>query len=245
MLLFVSVMGCASHVTFRVVDAETNLPLEGATITAEYEPIWIGYLAQIRIEPKVATTDAKGLVSMWISKPDYIGAESDGYLHYWGAIYKETPPWPFKSATMHLYAEPAPQVVLIVPDGYRGPIEVREHFPSLIKSEGHRYFEFRVVPGEVIDLKNVPPQSSYASITFTSCRYASGRLISGETENHFYGNGPASDEIAVRRVSDEPFRQGHAESVVVTYVIGTHADWIDMRAKLNLPIPRFPTTRGR
>lgn len=232
--------GCVSRVTFHVVDAETNLPLAGATVTAEYEPIWIGYLAQIPIEPKVGTTDANGLVSMWLSKPDGVTAACDGYLHYWGDIYKETPAWPFKDATLHLYAEPAPQVILIVPDGYRGPIEVREHFPSVVKSEGRRRFEFRVVPGQVVDLKNVPPSSNYDSITFTSCRYESGQRIAGESVNHFFWNGPAADEIAVRRVSDDPGR--HGENVVVTYVIGTLADWIDMRTKLSLPIPHFPMT---
>jgi hypothetical protein len=245
LLLFVYVTGCASHVTFQVVDAETNLPLAGATVTAEYEPIWIGYLAQIPIDPKVGKADSKGFVSMWLSKPDGITTACEGYLPYWGITFKEVPSWPFKFATLHLYAEPAPQVVLIVPDGYLGPIEVREHFPSLVKSGGRRYFEFRVVPGEVVDLKNVPPHSNYDSITFTSCRYASGQLISEEPENHFDWHGPGSDEIAVRRVSDDLVRQGRAESVVVTYVIGTYADWIDMRAKLDLPIPRFPTTRRR
>ena len=91
-------------VTFRVLDAETEKPIESVTVTAEYEDIWIGYLMKIPVAPTKGTTGADGKTLLLMHEPTgEIDFSKEGYLPYWGnGLHSEIPRWPFNTATCSL-----------------------------------------------------------------------------------------------------------------------------------------------
>src|SRR5437762_8416454 len=180
-------LGCYSYrtITAKVVDAETGQPISGAVVRTDYnQGLW-------HVAPSTSrgVTGTNGTTRIRVAKDPNgipISPEADGYLDYWGdgvypdgrpysTPYTELPRWPFDAVTLSLYAEPAPQVVLIVPDGYTGPIPVGTGYGKRGNPwPGRRIFEVPWKPGRTVSLRDLP-QMNGSPLTVTSVRYASGR----------------------------------------------------------------------
>lgn len=175
-------------VTFIVRDAETHHPIPGAVVSSDYNQ------DPIHLLPRRAhgVTGADGTTRIRVAKDPhgiFIAAEAKGYLDYWaGGVlpdgrrsssdrYTELPRWPFDAVTLTLYAEPAPQVVLVVPDEYTGSIPVSRGYGRRGNPwPGRRVFEFPWEPGKTASLRGLPQMHGLPPMV-TRVRYANGQEV--------------------------------------------------------------------
>ena len=155
-------------VTVTVRDAETGRPIPGAVVSSDYNQ------DPIHLVPRrsYGVTGANGTTRIRVAKDPhgiFIAPEAQGYLDYWaGGVlpdgrrytssqYTELPRWPFDAVTLTLYAEPAPEVVLVVPDGYSGSIPVSTGYGRRGNPwPGRRVFEVPWEPGQTASLRDLP-----------------------------------------------------------------------------------------
>jgi hypothetical protein len=217
--------GCHAYreVEVTVLDAETRRAIGGAHVSVYYGE-W-----PFMPRPDVATTSADGRARLRVAghDPMLITASAPGYMLYWGSGAPsqhahrygptELPSWPFDRITLTLYADPRPQVVLVVPGGYRGFIEVIEQ-PQRggIDAGGRRHFEFMFRLGAPVVIDGVPPHGS-SSVGITDARYENGQSLWIR---------PQPDEVALRLVdAGRP----------MIYLVGTQREWSDARVRRGLP----------
>ncbi len=157
-VLLFQFVGCSFYlpqtVTFRVRDAETKQPLEGADIhTAYMTMLDFGLLFATR-GPTSGRTDADGKLTLVLDPTKdwlWIDAEAEGYLpepHMWGASVKKrlVPHGGLAGGSdfvLDMYKNPAGRVDLTVPDGYRGLVLVRfAAADSPPQRFGQRHFKY-------------------------------------------------------------------------------------------------------
>jgi hypothetical protein len=166
--------GIRRDVDVLVLDAETNRPIEKATVKVGPGPRILHL--PIPIEDTVATTDAAGQST--IAAPSYLfplwinwTVAADGYDSEWQMSEWRSVPskllvdnswlaWR-KRATVHLYRLPGPSVSLMVPDGFRGPLfvdVVPEETPEStpIATTPPRIFTFLAAPNGYVKIAAVP-----------------------------------------------------------------------------------------
>jgi hypothetical protein len=129
--------GIRRNVDVVVLDAETDRPINNANVTVRPGPRMLN--VPIPGDDVIATTDAAGQAT--IATPKYLfpvwidwHVEANGYETAWhmsdgGRVpskFLEKRSWLAwrQQATVRLTRSPGPEVALIVPDGYRGPIFV-------------------------------------------------------------------------------------------------------------------------
>ena len=179
---------CYRTVTVTVRDAETGRVIPGAVVETGYNEA----LTHVAPRPSRGVTGEGGTTRVRVAKDPtgiFIHAEAKGYLDPWaGGVYPngrpyvsspytELPAWPFDAVTLTLYAEPAPSVVLVVPDGYAGPIPVGRGYGRRGNPwPGRRVFEVLWEPGQTASLRGIP-QMSFSPPTITHVRYVGGQEI--------------------------------------------------------------------
>lgn len=190
-------VGCQRHrtgtytyqtVTTVVRDAETGNAIPGAIVRTDYNE------GPLRVPPVRfdAVTDTRGIARIRVARDEQgisIIPVATGYLNYWaggaypdgrptlGSPYTELPRWPFDAVTLTLYAEPPPEVVLVVPDAYTGIIPVSTGYGRRGNPwPGRRRFEVPWKPGRTAWLRDVPQMHGLPPIV-TRVRYASGQEV--------------------------------------------------------------------
>lgn len=119
-------------VTVTVIDAESNAPIRGAQVELSYphvmclnppRDIACETGSDGRVEIEVATFDVK----WWrVSSPGYITDDSDHITDRPGDGRVGSPGHPHE---FRLYREPEPEIVVVIPTGYVGPVLI-DFIPS-------------------------------------------------------------------------------------------------------------------
>jgi hypothetical protein len=158
--LLLSQCGClslhSSHpVRISVKDAESDVPLSTATVDIGYQTIRI---APVWNFPKSqsAATNAEGLASLNVAevKGQMLSVEASGYqpFKHYGGI------WIGNNLDVRLYRLPPPQITVVVPDGYRGPLKL-DFRPSSRWVQGHagqRSFTFNATNNGYVEIEASP-----------------------------------------------------------------------------------------
>jgi hypothetical protein len=218
-LLALAIEGCLP-ITITLKDAETNRPLVAAHVKAEFDPF------PFRHSPVCGVTGREGKVTLFCPNyPDGLQISKDGYAPLWFTLYKKR--WcdgiagtRRSSFTVYLYSEPVPEVVLSLPNSYRGAIMVREYAPHFVSGlSGRRSFEFHAKAGELTDIKGVPfsTGSALGYVCFSQAQYEDG------TPLPILGTGPQDMGLGIRCV---PWRiRSHTDYADVMYIVGTLQDF--------------------
>jgi hypothetical protein len=167
--------GCAVYtlrpVDVVVVDAESGKPVQGAEVGVDYLALFI----LNRPWPASGKTDSQGKTSLWVanfhdgsenwsaSAPDYLPFQSGGM----GSDSRNripcdlVPPGGSAAtgpAVIHLYRKPAARIMVIVPDGYRGPLKIDLHpVPEFMAKEpGARQFTFSASSNGYVGIQATP-----------------------------------------------------------------------------------------
>ncbi len=249
-LWLICITGCSSYrtVTVRVVDAETGELIPNATLQTYRHEGWPFWEQQ-----EVKTYAAPNGVARVRAIKDPLGAVSivpraAGYLPYWAGDadadgkpipdwrMTELPPWPFRRVTLTLYSKPEPKLVLIVPDNYRGLVQLSMPVGCRPAVNGVRRFEFVLVPGTRV---RVPALPQGPQLPIDQVRYASGTPVpraaraAPETVTLRHGWGghvPLPDVRKGKGNNIQLIKLRKPELYIEVYVIGTEADQRRARA---------------
>jgi hypothetical protein len=170
-----------------VKDADTKQPIPGAEVSVSF-PLADSYLAPSATS---STTDENGLARLSVAPYGdasiFLAVNTKGYVresrflpvltirdiepdHWFKSVQRKTP-----TLTVELYAsEPSPTVELVLPSGYRGPVQVEmriaEDAPSV---PGQRRFSYPVsASGDA--LITGPAVFRYFPLPDFSAKYADG-----------------------------------------------------------------------
>jgi hypothetical protein len=174
-LLFCAIVqGCARFgktIPIAVFDGDIGEPVSGATVSVTYDNMVYGLDlfpphddeektgADGVAKVKVCRTDTILDAMAFASRGATIGVSAPGYLGYGGYPRDYVPPT-FQRRKVNgkdgyavpIYKLPAPQIVIVLPDNYRGPVRITRKFPNRwVQDEpGKRVFEFTAsAQGEV------------------------------------------------------------------------------------------------
>jgi hypothetical protein len=212
--LTVLVSGCAAllyryhPVTIQAIDAETKKPIVGAYAEITYpntQPHRAPYLASGSTgDNGIAELKATGsgiyCARLDISAKGYMHEDEDLSLDAIEAADGGTASKASKASkptfVMELFAEPRPQLELIIPDGTVGPIRVNVHIQDdFVYPAGQRDFRYPVVPPEVTQII-LPPMFRHVSAAAFSGRFANGTELHAtevDTEVGFWWVGAEGD----------------------------------------------------
>jgi hypothetical protein len=184
--LLATLPGCQALHAYRPVtvlacDAETKKPIPGAEVRISYP------LAQSPPWEPVGTTSSDGTVQLKAAPYGDAGilvdAVRSGYMTEQKGFpvdaVKAVSPFRFFSGGSHapdlvveMYAEPLPEVELMLPDGYRGTlkvaVKVRDDAPF---QPGQRQFSYEVPPSGVLEIVG-PPLLRHVYTPDFSARYS-------------------------------------------------------------------------
>jgi hypothetical protein len=120
-----------------VYDAETDAPIPDATVSVHY----LGIYLLGRPESDPATTDDKGMATIWVAAGEHPMWWASAKRHL-NACEGE----PNKDVRVfRLYKSPRPQIAIVVPNGYRGPVKIDMRLVGgrVQENIGKRDFVFR------------------------------------------------------------------------------------------------------
>jgi hypothetical protein len=233
--------GCVafySHrdVTFRVVDGETEEPIPGATVRVGYEP---HYFVLNKPRDRSVKTGSRGGVTVsvakwWVHDGPSFSFAARGYLEHGESarpgerLPHNLIPCPgdaIRCFVIPLYRAPAPQIVLVVADGYAGPVAV-ELLPSAAFStgpKGRRHIELDVPASGYVAIEAGPLLRRHRGLDYRARRAGGAplprpyflrpdehafRWVRSEGNRHLFVVGPASMERQTLRrvmnVTDQP-----------------------------------------
>ena len=158
--------GCARFgrtVPIAVFDGDTGELVSGAKVRVTYDSMAYGW-DLFPPHDDEQTTGADGVAKVKVCRTNTmldamafaardatIGVTAPGYLGY-GGYPKDYVPPTFQRRKVNgkdvyavpIYKLPAPQIVIVLPDGYRGPVRITRKFPNRwVQDEpGKRVFEF-------------------------------------------------------------------------------------------------------
>ncbi|HWP39933.1 MAG TPA: hypothetical protein VNL70_03325 [Tepidisphaeraceae bacterium] len=178
------VCGCVSkRVVVRVYDAETQQPIRGALVTANYSGIYVGDLFPPRQTQSL--TDADGIATLRVRKwrqAAQISASAEGYLPYVPRLALLTLPemrrelrrqqqkLPPDVVELELYRQPWPTVTIVLPAGYRGAVPIHwTRRPGFSHPPGARQFVYHFVPGEPVRMTLAPPLHLVRYTDYDAC----------------------------------------------------------------------------
>src|SRR5436190_521943 len=134
--------GCihfSSTVPVAVLDGDTEQPVPGATVAVGYDGEAFWYSTTPRdVEVK---TGVDGLAKVKVTGAEEGGAvmsvTAPGYIDY-SAYPEKNVPRTFeakevngkKAYAVPIYRLPAPQMVIVLPDGYRGPVRITRKYSN-------------------------------------------------------------------------------------------------------------------
>jgi hypothetical protein len=207
--VFALLGGCNIYrnVTVFVVDAETRSPIAGATVEVYYSSIRTAY-------EDSEQTDRRGRarVRVAVNNGAQLIPSAPGYLP---AIDQERYRGPFdRPATLSLFKEPPPRIVLVVPDGFQGVVRAAEYetlmpqkFPA-----GQRVFD---VPADLTGVTR-----------FTDVPSIGGYHNRGHVDTARFANG---DPLPLARRWDEAdglamWDIGKEPGALTVFVVGSVAD---------------------
>ena len=166
--------GCATSrfVKLSVLDAETGRPVPNAEVRNTWS-IPVGPSRQTERLPggtgRALLTQALGESSLSAGAPGYVDYHYGGVLAsldggpitprwFGGNVGPSSGLWGFRSVVLYLYAGPPAEVVLVVPDGYRGELRTLETYAPVPAGHvaGDRVFEFAADPDGVTPLDGTP-----------------------------------------------------------------------------------------
>src|SRR4051794_26514853 len=146
------VPGCARFgktVPIAVFDGDTGEPVSGAKVSVSYDNMAYGW-DLFPPHDDEQTTGADGVAKVKVCRIDTIldamalasrdatiGVSASGYVGYAGYPKDYVPPT-FQRRKVNgkdayavpIYKLPAPQIVIVLPDDYRGPVRITREFPS-------------------------------------------------------------------------------------------------------------------
>jgi len=201
-------------VQFRVFDAESGKPIAGAKV----ETYYLYVLDPFAPKTASAVTNDHGEAEMKVAVhfPREIDASADGFIAFRSP---PGPPAPDKVFNLWLYRLPQPTVEIVVPNGYRGRLDiVWERSNSLIQEEpGKRRFVFHASANGIAQVKASPLLLDDQLFVFagTSGRYENGAPIPQAD----YRVGP--NDIALRWIDVRWVDNGDHRTI---YVVGTKSD---------------------
>jgi len=167
-VLLAPLSGCSFYlnrpVTFQVRDAETKKPIEGATIEGFYiEALLVARTSLTGWGPTKGVTDRDGKLTLLVDpyKEGFqLNVKAKGYLDYRSGTWatradasRKRFEWKNDHA-VEMYAEPAAELELVFPEGYRGVVLLRfsptEKLPNV---QGQRFFRYDVPPSGVVEIQ--------------------------------------------------------------------------------------------
>ncbi len=188
-LLFLPVAVCVTQcgclaiytrkpVSVLVLDAETDHPIEGATVRVRYSPVGIDLSWPFMVnrpENERRSTDNEGRTEIRVADFAWITwrVGASGYLESSArstdgnrvpiAYHPDTEKIRGRRATIRLYREPRARITVVVPDGYRGPllIEKRASNRWLQGDVNQREFVFPANERGYVDIDATPLLAGY------------------------------------------------------------------------------------
>jgi hypothetical protein len=167
-----ALQGCCRlghKISVAVVDGETNQPIPASTIDViygegpwDYAP-WLFWFRPCEASAQ-AGSDGVARIKLTGAGPRWV-VSAPTYLKYFTDAREEIPDDFVKTEVagkttygIPLYREPAPQMVIIVPDGYRGSVRVTRTLSDrwVQNSPGQRVFEFQASPEGDVQIEATP-----------------------------------------------------------------------------------------
>jgi hypothetical protein len=176
--------GCVkySYETYQVkiIDAEENIPIEGADVS-------IGYMSK-RLFPPLsrAVTNQRGLAELQVADGIYwfVNVSAEGYipfnhtsfmnyyLHRQDLIFQNN-----NELTVLICKKPEPIIEIIVPDGYRGPVILKEYIVDMSPAEvGKRFFSYKMQSNGIFSVKVLPLFYGMDIGSIIKARYENGNV---------------------------------------------------------------------
>ena len=230
-LVFLALPGC--HALYRdrpvsvlVRDAETKAPIPGAEVQIASAS---GHLPKVT----AATTAGDGVArlkvnptaeiayTVLVDAAGYLSDEQDVSVEALRGITPAGGDSPTPTLVVEVFAGPRPTVELVVPTGYRGVLRAQVHgredapYPP-----GQRTFSYAVPANGAVEVVG-PPVFLHGLAPDIRARYADGTPLSRDAKDN---------EVGLRWVN----REGDEH----IFVVGTRAEWDDLRKSLEKNEPR-------
>ena len=232
----VNLAGCIyayEPIDVLVLDAEYDTPIPNAQVNVSYSRHELMLNA-----PKSATglTDKDGRLTIKVAKeypfvswsvdaPGYLPDPGSGrhgphripldWLHTDDASTDDR-----KNAVVRLFREPDPKIIIIVPDGYRGPFGIRMNYLEAFASNvpGKREYVFTASEAGFVEVDAIRILRRINPFTKFEPRYASGEQIPLSFDR--FGSGKKGS-LALRFVDFVP--------IGVVYAVGDWDDFVAVR----------------
>lgn len=209
------------EVTAQVVDGDTAAPLAGAVVDVWHQH---DYLVLNAPRAVTATSDEHGVVTMRVATlvPVVWAISMAGYETQVHQTGHEVVPAEFTGdgegrVRIALFAPPPPEIVIVLPDGHRGPVAVAiDTAPTgLAPSPGVRSLELTAPPDAIVH-GAVPGPFNLIDDQNPAIRmrFADGTLLATASTASY------PDEVRQRRI----FVRFGESATKVLYVVGTAAD---------------------
>jgi hypothetical protein len=168
-ILLVAQPGC-NRVSVAVFDGDTNQPISEAKVEAHYmhKESWLDYTVVdwFRAKDEEATTGANGIARMRVRKPVSLWTfTAPGYLEYNQRSGQDIPQHMDErqiqgknAIAIPLYRQPPPEIWIILPDDYCGPVRITRTPVNrwVQESPGQRTFEFHASATGDVDIESTP-----------------------------------------------------------------------------------------
>jgi hypothetical protein len=244
-------VGCTELVRFRVLDGESMKPVPNATVSLVYDPLTF-------MASRSETTGEDGIASIWasLSKNPDVRVIAAGYLNRSPTVLGPSD-INHGEVVLWLFAEPVPDVVLMVSKGFRGSFTVEEQVIPVVlpQNAGRRSFKFAVSEGCVISFTGIPTGRPAGSNNFMAGRnvgdfravYDDGSPLLGVGPKVYDVQGnprplPEDSDVAVRWISQDFSSSGSVFILRWTYILGTAADARSARRERSPLLLRIPST---
>jgi hypothetical protein len=168
-ILLVAQPAC-NRVSVAVFDGDTNQPISEAKVEAHYmhKESWLDYtiVDWFRAQDEEATTGANGIARIRVRKPVSLWTiTAPGYLEYDQRSGQDIPQQMDErqiqgknAIAIPLYRQPPPEIWIILPDGYRGPVRITQTPVNrwVQESPGQRTFEFHASATGDVQIESTP-----------------------------------------------------------------------------------------
>lgn len=216
-------------VTAQVVDGDTAAPLAGATVEVRNNA---SYLTLNAPDAVVATTDENGIVSLRIPEvfPVLWNISKPGYERQVHHVAHEVVPAEFVPDEWHrvripLFAPPPPEIVVVLPDGFRGPVAVTIGLTptGLASLPGTRTLELVSPPDGIVVAAVAGPFNLVDSMNpRIRMRLSSGAPVATASTESF------PEQVRQRRVS----MLFTKEATKILYVVGDSAEAAEVASEV-------------
>jgi len=229
----------------KVVDAESNQPIEGALVRVDYFMPGGGFFIPNSPKEMTVRTDVNGKVKlkyannpgMWVW---YYGIEAEGYMRFISYLdrYHTFNQVNKSEYVASLYSKPDPRIEIIVPDNYQGPVAIEfVKTNDVNQSEpGQRLFSYHIQQDGYLAIETLPlfvPSELIHKVSYHMHPDVSENTVSVKRENgskikRIGGQYEQVMESSGQEPEIEPdsiiFRYVWSEGSKILYLIGTEHD---------------------